>query len=45
MGSENRNPAQRRSDLVRWSSTLTALAEAVNLLLRMLREKTPGARA
>jgi cell division protein ZapD len=31
-------PAHRRNDLIRWSGTLTALAEAVNLLLRMLRE-------
>ncbi len=29
---------QRRGDLIRWSTTLTPLAEAVNLLLRMLRD-------
>lgn len=35
---QHHGPAERRADLIRWSGTLTPLAEAMNLLLRMLRE-------
>jgi cell division protein ZapD len=35
---QHRDPAQRRADVERWASTLAPLAEAVHMLLKLLRD-------